>query len=66
MSKGYSFIQVKTVEMGRYPEYDITNRFYRALGFKEFEVIPNLWGEENPCQIYVMYVGENEPGHLEG
>ncbi len=24
------------------------------LGFKEFEVIPTLWDEANPCQIYVM------------
>jgi len=51
---GYSFMQVKTVQMGVYDDYDITNRFYRALGFKEFEVIKEIWGEENPCQIYVM------------
>ena len=51
-------MQVKTVRMGVYEDYDITNRFYRACGFKEFEVIPELWGEENPCQIYVMYLGE--------
>ena len=51
---GYSFMQVKTVKMGMYDEYDITNRFYKRLGFKEFEVIPELWGEDNPCQIYVM------------
>ncbi len=51
---GYSFLQVKTVQMGRYAEYDRTNRFYLALGFKEFEVIPTLWDECNPCQIYVM------------
>ena len=51
---GYSFLQVKTVQMGRYPEYDGTNRFYLAQGFKELEVFPNLWGEANPCQIYVM------------
>ena len=54
--KGYLFIQVKTVQMGKYPEYDITNEFYLSLGFKEFEVIPDLWGEENPCQIYVMAI----------
>ena len=42
--------------MGRYEAYDRTNRFYRALGFKEFEVIPELWGESNPCQIYVMAI----------
>lgn len=23
-------------------------------GFKEFEVFPTLWDEQNPCQIYVM------------
>ena len=52
--KGYSFMQVKTVKMGVYEDYDITNRFYKACGFKEFEVIKEIWGEENPCQIYVM------------
>ena len=51
---GYSFIQVKTVQMGRYKEYDETNLFYISLGFKEFEVFPTLWDENNPCQIYVM------------
>ncbi len=54
--KGYSFIQVKTVQMGRYPEYDNTNRFYLSLGFKELEVFPTLWDEWNPCQIYIMAV----------
>ena len=52
--KGYLFMQVKTVEMGVYEDYDITNRFYLSCGFKHFEVIRELWGEDNPCQIYVM------------
>lgn len=52
--QGYSFIQVKTVQMGKYEEYDRTNRFYLSLGFQEFEVFPTLWDEWNPCQIYVM------------
>ena len=51
---GYSFIQVKTVKMGMYEDYDCTNRFYISLGFKEFEVLNSLWDENNPCQIYVM------------
>ena len=51
---GFSFIQVKTVQMGRYDDYDDTNKFYISLGFKEFEVFPTLWDEWNPCQIYVM------------
>lgn len=51
---GYSFMQVKTVQMGRYEDYDATNLFYLSLGFKELEVFPTLWDEWNPCQIYVM------------
>ena len=51
---GYSFMQVKTVQMGMYDDYDITNRFYLSCGFREFEVMREIWGEENPCQIYVM------------
>ena len=55
---GYSFIQVKTVQMGKYEEYDRTNLFYISLGFKELEVFPTLWDEANPCQIYIMNVDE--------
>ncbi len=54
--KGYSFIQVKTVQIGKYEDYDKTNMFYLSLGFKEFEVFPTLWDEWNPCQVYVMAV----------
>lgn len=50
---GYSFLQVKTVQMGRYSIYDDTNRFYLSVGFKELEVFPTLWDENNPCQIYI-------------
>lgn len=51
---GFSFMQVKTVQMGQYDDYDNTNKFYISLGFKEFEVFPTLWDERNPCQVYVM------------
>lgn len=54
--KGYSFIQVKTVQMGKYENYDKTNKFYLSLGFKEFEIFPDLWDKWNPCQIYIMAV----------
>lgn len=53
---GYSFMQVKTVRMGQYEQYDKTNLFYQSLGFKEFEVFPTLWDEHNPCQIYVISI----------
>jgi len=56
---GHSFIQVKTVQMGRYAEYDRTNHFYLAMGFKELECFPTLWDECNPCQIYVKYIGDS-------
>lgn len=52
--QGNTLIQVKTVAMGHYVEYDATNRFYQSLGFQELEIFPTLWGEKNPCQIYVM------------
>lgn len=55
-ANGYCFIQVKTVQMGKYADYDKTNLFYRSLGFREFEVFPKLWDEWNPCQVYVMAV----------
>ncbi len=55
-ANGYCFIQVKTVQMGKYVGYDKTNLFYRSLGFREFEVFPKLWDEWNPCQVYVMAV----------
>ena len=51
---GYEFMQVKTVKMGMYEDYDKTNEFYFSCGFKEFEVFPLLWDAANPCQIYVM------------
>ena len=48
---GYSFMQVKTVQMG-----NTRNQFYLSLGFQEFEVFPTLWDEWNPCQVYVMAI----------
>ena len=57
---GYTYSQVKTVQSGHYEEYDITNRFYRSVGYKELEVFPILWSETNPCQIYIKYLGESK------
>ena len=52
--RGYAFLQVKTVEEGRYAAYDRTAAFYRSMGFLELECFPTLWDPWNPCQIYVM------------
>ncbi len=56
-SLGYSYSQVKTVQSGHYEEYDITNSFYRSVGYKELEVFPTLWDEWNPCQVFIKYIG---------
>ena len=52
--RGYAFLQVKTVEEGRYAACDRTAAFYRSMGFLELECFPTLWDPWNPCQIYVM------------
>lgn len=53
---GYLYMQVKTVKEGCYDEYDRTIKFYQNLGFKEFECIPTLRDEWNPCQIYIKEI----------
>ena len=57
VGEGYLYVQVKTVQMGRYACYDQTNRFYQKCRFSELEVFPTLWDEHNPCQIYIQYIG---------
>lgn len=57
-SEGFKFIHVKTVEEGKYPEYDLTNKFYQKLGFEKLEVLLNLWDENNPCQVYVLALSQ--------
>ncbi len=56
---GYEYIQVKTVQSGHYKEYDQTNNYYKAMGFKELECFPDMWDKHNPCQIYVKYIKES-------
>lgn len=54
--QGYLYIQVKTVKEGIYDEYNRTIKFYKSLGFKEFECFPTLLDEWNPCQVYIMSI----------
>lgn len=54
----FSYAQVKTVRSGIYEDYDKTNEFYRSMGFKELECFPSLWDDNNPCQLYIKYLGE--------
>ena len=49
------FLQVKTLDESRESEsYRKTRLFYKALGFKELEVFPTLWDENNPCLLLVQ------------
>lgn len=55
-NNNYEFIQVKTVKNGKYSSYDITNSFYKKVGFRELECLYDLWDKDNPCQIYIMSI----------
>ena len=46
----------KTVDAGRYPEYDRTRLFYESLGFRKLETFPTLWDEWNPCLVLIRSV----------
>ncbi len=51
---GYVFLEVKTLDESRESEeYRRTRLFYRKAGFFPLEVLPGLWGPENPCLIMV-------------
>lgn len=56
---GYSILEVKTVASGYYPEYDETNAFYKAMGFKSLEIIKELWAPHIPCQIYIKILNSH-------
>ena len=53
---GIEYLHVKTVQTGKYEIYDRTNHFYRSLGFRELECLPELWDAANPCQLYIMRI----------
>lgn len=57
----YRFLQVKTVALGHYTQYDQTIAFYRRMGFSELEVFPTLWDEWNPCLVMVKALGPAGP-----
>ena len=45
---------VKTlVESHSSPEYAITRKFYRAMGFRRLTVLPELWDPADPCLLMV-------------
>lgn len=54
----YDFLQVKTLDQS-HPDknYACTRKFYESIGFRPLECLPELWGEDNPCLIMIMYIG---------
>jgi GNAT superfamily N-acetyltransferase len=52
--EGFSLLHVKTLGPEIEDEgYAGTRAFYEAVGFMPLEVIPAVWGPENPCLIMV-------------
>ena len=35
------------------PGYAATRAFYTSVGFRPLEVLPQVWGPENPCLLLV-------------
>ncbi len=55
---GIEFLTVKTLDSAHPdPGYANTRRFYTAMGFRPLEIFPTLWGEENPCLLMGMWIG---------
>ena len=52
---GCRMLTVKTIsERNADPNYRQTRAFYQAVGFELFEEFPTLWGEANPCALFVL------------
>lgn len=55
--EGFEFVTVKTLaDTHPSPEYARTRAFYLAQGFRPLEVLPDLWGADNPCLYLVKPV----------
>jgi GNAT superfamily N-acetyltransferase len=56
------FLQVKTLGPSRpNANYERTRGFYEKLGFRPLEE-NLLWGDVNPCMVYVKHLGCEESG----
>ena len=53
-AEGCSLLHVKTLAPDHPdPGYAATRAFYASVGFRPLEVLPQLWGPENPCLLLV-------------
>lgn len=56
-NENYEFLQVKTLDESRENvAYEKTRKFYKAIGFRPLECIPEIWGNNNPCLIMIMKI----------
>ena len=54
IKNNYRYISVKTLDsLCNYEPYNKTRKFYEAMGFQPFEVIKEIWDDENPCLIMI-------------
>lgn len=52
--ENYSYLLVKTLDESRKSkEYEMTRYFYRKTGFVPIDVIPEIWGNNNPCLLMI-------------
>jgi ribosomal protein S18 acetylase RimI-like enzyme len=50
----FQFLSVKTLSPSRpNKEYEMTRKFYFAMGFRPVEEFKTLWGEANPCLFMI-------------
>ena len=53
-AEGFELLHVKTLAPSDPdPGYAATRAFYLARGFRPLEVLPQVWGPENPCLLLV-------------
>lgn len=54
LADGHTLLHVKTLAASD-PDtgYAATRAFYLAVGFRPLEVLPQVWGPENPCLVLV-------------
>jgi len=51
---GYEFLSVKTLSPSSpNKEYELTRKFYSAVGFRPVEEFKTLWGPANPCLLMI-------------
>ena len=60
IEKNFNFLTVKTLSESRpNSEYERTRQFYQNVGFVPVEEFKTLWGDHNPCLLYIKSLPKN-------